>query len=546
MKTKNLAQNSLLVAAVVGSLVLLNLLALRFFGRADLTSDHLYTLSKASKDTLAALDDQVTVTGYFSDNLPAPYSSNARYVRDLLEEYRAASKGKLSFELLDPAAQESAKDKETKRETKRDIFGRSFREPTEMEKELASEGIQPVEIRVIEEDQQQTKRAYMGLVIRHGEKKETIPVVQSVASLEYDLTSLIRRLTRTKTPVIGLLQGHGEPAPDHLRALQGILGENYEVKPVQPAPNATFDASIDAIFVLGPKQPVDDKTQQALDQFVMQGKSVGFFLDNASVDLKTFQPTATAHGLTSLLETWGVKLGDQLVADVSSANLNVTEQRGYMTVSMPVPYPFIPLVRRLEGDSAISKGISEVTFPFATTVSATAEEGRQVAVLARSSTKSWLEQKPPNLDPRRDWQAETITPTGPYPLMVQVSGKLKSHYAAMAQSSSANGAPPMLSESSSDARVIVAGTSSLFQDEFMNNRGNAALLLNCADWLALDPAMLAMRTRGLSMAPLQTDLPDGVRHAVKFGNALGLPVLLALFGLVRWRMREARRLRVAP
>jgi ABC-type uncharacterized transport system involved in gliding motility auxiliary subunit len=122
--------------------------------------------------------------------------------------------------------------------------------------------------------------------------------------------------------------------------------------------------------------------------------------------------------------------------------------------------------------------------------------------------------------------------------MVQLSGKLKSKYAA----ESSPGATPLLTESKGEARLIVVGTSAILQDEFVGqSRGNQALLLNVADWLVLDPALLAMRTRGLQLATLQSELSDGTRNAVKFGNALGLPLLLALFGLVRWRMREARR-----
>ena len=144
---------TLFLAAVIGCLVLLNILGLRTFGRFDATRDEIYTLAQASKDTMAGLEEPVTVTAYFTDDLPPPYSSNARYVRDLLEEFRAASKGRLSFEFLDPMSQETAEDKETKKETRRDIFGRVFREPTSVERELAQEGIQPVEIRVIEDDQ---------------------------------------------------------------------------------------------------------------------------------------------------------------------------------------------------------------------------------------------------------------------------------------------------------------------------------------------------------------------------------------------------------
>jgi len=159
-----------------------------------------------------------------------------------------------------------------------------------------------------------------------------------------------------------------------------------------------------------------------------------------------------------------------------------------------------------------------------------------VAILAKSTAKSWLEPKPYNIDPRRDWRAETITTTGPYNLMVEVNGKLPSYFASQDQDSSGG----LLTESKSEARVIAVGGSSLFWDDFMG-RPNQALLLNVADWLLLDPALLAMRTRGLAEAPLQPDISDAVRGAVKYGNTFGIPLLLVLYGIVRWRMREARR-----
>lgn len=532
-------QHGLFLTAVIGSLVLVNLLGLRLFGRLDVTRDHAYTLAAATRETMGALDEPVTVTAYFTDNLPAPYSSNARYVRDLLEEFRAASKGKLAFEFIDPAAQETAADKEQKREVKQDIFGRRFREPTSVEKELTAAGVQPVEIRVIEDDQQQTRRAYMGIVIKHQEKKEVIPVVQTVQGLEYDLTSLIRKMTRPRMPVIGVLQGHQEPAlREKLQFLTSALSQTYEVRPVELGQAERFDVALDALLIIGPKTALSPAEVKAVDQFLMEGKSVAMFLDSLQVDLQRFNPTEATHGLGELLSAYGVTVGDRLVADVTSANINISEQRGYMLVQMPVPYPFLPVVKRLEGDSPISKGLGEVLFPFANEVSVKPADGVQATVLARSSNKSWLENKPANVDPRRDWRSESPTLTGPHGLMVQLSGKLKSKYAA----ESSPGATPLLTESKGEARLIVVGTSAILQDEFVGqSRGNQALLLNVADWLVLDPALLAMRTRGLQLATLQSELSDGTRNAVKFGNALGLPLLLALFGLVRWRMREARR-----
>ncbi|MFY0522825.1 GldG family protein [Archangium gephyra] len=437
-------------------------------------------------------------------------------------------------------SQETAEDQETKRETKRDIFGRVFREPTSVERELAQVGVQPVEIRVIEDDQMQTKRAYMGIVIKHQEKKEVIPVVQDIRTLEYDLTSLVRKLTRPKTPVLGVVQGHDAPAlHEKLTRLQTLLSQMYEVRPVDLSGKERVDADVDALLVIGPKTAFQKNELKAIDQFVMEGRSVAFFLDSVQVDLKTFEPSEATHGLGPLLETWGITVGERLVADVESAQLSVQERRGFMVVSMPVQYPFIPLLERLEGDSPVTEGLSGVSLPFSTAVTATAPEGAQVTVLAKSSRKSWLESKPYNIDPRRDWRSETITPDGPHPLMVQVSGKLKSHFAAEAQASTASGTP-VLAESKGEPRVIVAGGSAALWDDFMG-RPNQALLLNVADWLLLDPALLAMRTRGLAEAPLQPELSATTRNAVKFGNAFGIPFALAAFGLVRWRMRESRR-----
>jgi hypothetical protein len=59
--------------------------------------------------------------------------------------------------------------------------------------------------------------------------------------------------------------------------------------------------------------------------------------------------------------------------------------------------------------------------------------------------------------------------------------------------------------------------------------------------MLLDSDMLQVRTRGLAEAPLQPELSDSVRNTVKVANIVGLPLLFALFGVVRWRMREARR-----
>lgn len=535
--TKKLANQTILVLAILGSLVLLNVIALRVFGRFDLTSDKRYTLSPASKQTMEQLDDAITVTAYFTQELPPPYSSNARYVRDLLAEYRSASKGKLSFEFIDPREKETEEDKEAKKEIKRDIFGRSFRDATSIERELMAFGVQPVEVPHVEEDKQQFMRAYMAVVVRHQEKKEVIPVVRSTEGLEYQLTSMIRRMTRAKQPVLAVLQGHDAPKlEERLSQLQNVLGQTYAVRGLDLSGKEKIDDDVDTLWVVGPKTALQPNEIRAIDQFLMRGKSVAFLLDSVQVDPRSFQSSEADHGLAALLRTYGVEIGDGLVGDAQAAAINMQERRGYMIVNQQVPFAFLPVIPKLEAASAISSGLGGITLPFVTPVKVTSGDGRAAAVLARSSPKSWLEQKPFNIDPRREWHPESLT--GPHDLMVQVSGKLKSHFAGDANASQPGGA--VVPESQGDARIVVVGGSSWIWDEYAH-RNNLVLAANIADWLALDPALLAVRSRGVGGTPLKAEIGDATRNAVKFGNALGIPILLAAFGLVRWRVRESRR-----
>src|SRR4029079_17166849 len=90
---------SLYVLLTVGAVVLINLIGTRVFGRVDLTENHVYTLAPGSKQIVEKLPDYLTVKAYISKKeLPPELQNVASYVRDLLDEYRTYSKGKMRFE----------------------------------------------------------------------------------------------------------------------------------------------------------------------------------------------------------------------------------------------------------------------------------------------------------------------------------------------------------------------------------------------------------------------------------------------------------------
>jgi hypothetical protein len=193
--------------------------------------------------------------------------------------------------------------------------------------------------------------------------------------------------------------------------------------------------------------------------------------------------------------------------------------------------------KTLEGNSPMTKGIGDITIPFAVPVYPKAPSsegggsGLEIKALAKSSAKSWLEDATQeNMNPRRDWSAAQIGFTGPYTLIAEARGSLPSFV-------------DNTKKSAAEARVIVAGTSALLDDQVMGPQ-NAALMMNMIDWLSLDAKLLEMRSRGASEAPIAPDLNDLGRNVVKYGNVIGVPILLALVGVIRWRLREARRKRL--
>src|SRR5438067_5606679 len=96
-------------------LIAINIIAGRFLtARLDLTSERLYTLSQGTRQTLAHIDEPIVLRFYYStrlgDAVPG-YGVYAQRVRELLDEYVAAAKGKLRLEVYNPQAFSDTEDR---------------------------------------------------------------------------------------------------------------------------------------------------------------------------------------------------------------------------------------------------------------------------------------------------------------------------------------------------------------------------------------------------------------------------------------------------
>jgi gliding-associated putative ABC transporter substrate-binding component GldG len=543
MTTNKRADKTVFALAILGSLVAINIIGIKLFARLDLTHDGEFTLSRATKSMLRDLKDPVTVRAYFTKEMPAQLSSNARYVQDLLEEYYSAAHGNFRYEFINPEAEETDEDKEKRKETKTDIFGRQVREPTSIERELQQLGIQPMTVQVNEGDKLEVKRVYMGLAVKHGDKSESIPVVRGTAGLEYDLTTMIRKMTRERTPKVAVLSSlEGQELQQAYGRMLSVLGAMYQMSPVNIATATEVPTDVDALVVLGPRAPVSEPLKRSIDAFVTSGRSVAFLIDAAKIDLQTAQAEEIDSGLRDMLTGYGVTIGDGLVLDAQCATLNITQQRGIMRIQQPVKYPFMPLPEGLDANHPLTRGLAQVAFPFVSPLTLTVPEGGAVKgeVLVKSSLESFVQKSPYNLDPFQRWTADGLADKGVKSLVVALTGPVKSFFGNVPENAGGEAKPDAAGPS---ARLLVVGGSMFVSDQFMA-KTSETFLLNLMDWMVLDEDLLAVRSRGLSAAPLKADLSDGVRNGVKYANIVGVPLAFVAFGLVRWRLREKRRSKV--
>ncbi len=558
---KRAASESLTFLLFVGGiLILLNVLAAYFPSpRIDLTENGLFSLAEGSERLAASLDDRLEVTAYFTEDLPPPFNATERHVRDLLSEYVAASDGQMIARFVNP-------DDEAKEEAAR------------------ADGVQAVAHQKIDGDNVTIVEGYRGMVLRYLDQTRSIPVIQDTTGLEYIITSAIKELVGERKP-IGIVGGHGGPSLEQgLTSLRSVLSL-YDAREVDASQD--IDPALAALLIVGPQEPFSEQELRRIDQYVMRGGSLGVFGGAIAVDLgQQGGPSARSlsTGLDSLLGPWGVRLSSKVVAD---AQCSRAPMAGPMGLQVLVPYPPIPVLQLQEAqlEHPVMFRLASPMLPFVSPLEVgNAPANAKLTVLASSSQDSWtMSGQTISLEPRnpRDWQMSTEA--GPFDLMVAIEGKLPSAFSAPLNEDPANAiaAPPVAED---DVRVLVVGTGSFLEDAFMppptaqgDVQMNAALALalNAIDWLAVDSDLIAIRAKTSEQPAL--DMPDSVlaaegsaraaaqqgdetgvesalaqrkaaieswdgkKRAYRWINTLGIPFLVVLYGLFRWRQRSNKK-----
>jgi ABC-type uncharacterized transport system involved in gliding motility auxiliary subunit len=285
--------------------------------RIDLTEDQLYTLSEGSLNIIEALDEQLTLRFYYSEQVAQELPSLKAYaqrVQELLAEYQRASNGMIKLVIIHPAP---------------------YSDNEQRAKQYGLQGV-PIE--------GEADALYFGLAgsnLLDGTESIAFFQPEKEDVLEYDLTKMIYKLSsaeKKSVAVISALPVDGEeydPLKGDVRSDDGpqpwaVMTELRQMFNVATLPKdiRRIPSSIDVLIVIHPKD-FSESTLYAIEQYVLRGGKLITYVDPyAEIDIPEKDPenkmaallASRSSNMPELFKQWGIeRVGADIVADRKTA-----------------------------------------------------------------------------------------------------------------------------------------------------------------------------------------------------------------------------------
>ena len=487
------------VLIFIGILIVVNMISEQMFLRLDFTADKRYTLSTATKDILEDLDDVITVTAYFTENMPPQLQKSRKDFEDLLIEYENRSDGNVVYEFINPNENEAE------------------------EQKAQQKGISPVMVNVTEKDQVKQLRAYLGAVLQMGEKTEIIPMIQPGSGMEYSLTTSIKKISVMDKPKVAFLQGHGEPSPNASVQVLQQLAVLYDVEPLTITDTADIPTYIKTIAIVNPTDTFPQSDFAKLDKYLSTGGSIYLAYSNLQTDLQSqYLSTLPDIGIMGWLADKGITMNNQYVIDANCGAVSVRQQNGMFIMNRQIEFPYFPILSKFSEHPA-AKGLEGVIMPFVSSLSFLPKDSAvNIQPLVFSSENSGVVNTPVYIDIQKQWS--------------------ESDFNAPSQVVAIAAEGPLAGTSNSKMVVIANGAFAVNgegQQQQQVNQDNVNLASNSIDWLSDDTGLIDLRTKGITSRPLE-QIDDTKRNLYKYGNVV-LPIFLMIGIALYRRQRFARK-----
>lgn len=495
----------------------------RVWFRADLTRNKAYTISEVSRNLYREIADEVRITYFVSGKLKQAYPLPGE-IADLLREYAAYSRGKIRFIERDPAR-------------------------AELLREVEELGIMPQQIQVTERDEITVATVYSGILIEYLDRESVMPVVFSLDTLEYDLSSRIRALVRDEEREIGVIVAD---AYKQFESEFGLLGgelflAGFRIRPINPGDE--IPESLSALFVLGGAEYLDQAQLYRIDTYISGGGSVLFAVDGVSVDTRETLAARAVNdkGLLAMLANYGAVVRGALALDRPALSISFRLQTGNGTFVQSARYPHWIGVLEQGGnpDHAVTARFRGLDLYWASPIELSPPPGVAGETLFSSTAEAWLQTEMfvTRPDQAHQFEEEAETTRGTKILGASLSGIFPSAFTGQAKPDESL---PDQSAQKKPSRIIVVGDSDFAGSMMRINRGeerNLDFLVRAAEWLSSDEDLAAIRGREGPAGRLDRVADPEKRAAImvfsRAFNTIIIPAAVILTGLfLAWRRRR--------
>jgi len=532
-------------------IITLNIIGNFFHTRFDLTKDRRFTLSEASKNTIATVDSPLVIDVFLKGSFPAEFKRLQTETKQLLEEFSSFNPN-IKFEFINPLEDEE--------------------NPEAAQNQLLQMGLTTAQVEVRENGKVSTEFIYPWALAYFKGKTVKIPLLKnqlgtsteerinnSIQNLEYAFADSFNKLVLPKKKRVAVIKGNGELDDRYIADFFKTLKEYYYIAPftldsAEVSPQKTLNdlSSYDLIVVAQPTEVFSDSEKYILDQYIIKGGASLWLMDDITFQIDETNGNMLATkmdlNLNDLFFKYGIRINVNLVKDVISAPIVLASGNENDSQYSKYPWFYFPRVSS-SNNHPIVTNIEAVKFEYASGID-TLPNSIKKTILLNSSSITKLTGLPTEISFDVDIPKYLkIVDEGPSPeefgageiaLAVLLEGEFSSAFK--------NRVKPFKysedKEAGPSAKMVVVSDGDVIKNQFQGNRplelgfdkmtqtfyGNKEFLLNTVNYLLDDSGLINIRTKEIAVPFLDPQKTASERIKWQLINLL-LPLgLLMLFG----------------
>lgn len=558
-------KSKLWLLVTIVAIVAVNWLASLYHGRIDFTNEKRFTLSSPTKKVLNKLDDVVKVEVFLKGDFPSGFKKLANSTGETLQQFKEIAGKNFQYSFISPDE---------------DVEGTNVK----WADTLSALGFYPINLTSQVKAGQQQQNIYPVAFVHYKDKVMPVMLYQgktkaityaeinsAEAMMEYNFISVINKLQQKEKPIVAYAVGNGEPTGYNTEDLvRNTLQQEYKFFTINLNTQPVVPKEFNVLVLVKPTQPFSNEEKLKLDQYVMNGGKIIFFIDKLNAELDSLQTkkgevVAYDRGLelSDLLFKYGARINADLIMDLQCDFLPFdVNSNGQFEL---LPWNYFP-VFETKSNHVINKNLGFVSGRFVNSIDTVGAEGIKKTILLSSSPNSRTIGTPALISVKENVNApqnEKFNKAN-IPAAVLLEGKFQSLFSnrlsqAMSDSLKSYGAI-FMSQCIADNKMIVVADGDLVLNSVV--KGNQAIpmgmnpytygtqqefafankdfLQNCLDYLINSANLSEAKAKDYTLRLLDKNKVDEEKSRWQLVNLIVPVLLIILFAAIYQALRKRK------